>query len=419
MKKAIVATLVLAMAFTMAGCGSKKKGAESTASSVAAAAESEAAAAVSEAQETAASTASTAQAAVADAASEIEAAATDAVSTAQAAVADTASTVEAVAADAASTVEAVVADTTSAIEDIAADTASVVEEVPDEIISGADGALAAIGAAAADAAETAADDLMSTADSIASAVNEEDMEGAASIDEEAESGAEGLLNVMSYEEYVAAPVDTPVMVETYVQAKQAWFEKDGQGKATIYTQDEDGAYFIYEMACSEEDYNALTEGQKIIVSGYKGEWAGEVEIVDATFEIADGNLVAEAEDVTALLGKDELGEYMNRKVAFKGLTVEAAETADSGVESVAETVDAPAFTYGWDGSGQEGDDLYFKASYEGQTYTFVVESYLCDSSSDVYKAVKELKAGDKIDLEGFLYWYEGAQPHITSVTAAA
>ena len=419
MKKAIVATLVLAMAFTMAGCGSKKKGAESTASSVAAAAESEAAAAVSEAQETAASTASTAQAAVADAASEIEAAATDAVSTAQAAVADTASTVEAVAADAASTVEAVVADTTSAIEDIAADTVSVVEEVPDEVISGAEGALAAIGAAAADAAETAADDLMSTADSIASAVIVEDMEGAASIAEEAESGAEGLLNVMSYEEYVAAPVDTPVMVETYVQAKQAWFEKDGQGKATIYTQDEDGAYFIYEMACSEEDYNALTEGQKIIVSGYKGEWAGEVEIVDATFEIADGNLVAEAEDVTALLGKDELGEYMNRKVAFKGLTVEAAETADSGVESVAETVDAPAFTYGWDGSGQEGDDLYFKASYEGQTYTFVVESYLCDSSSDVYKAVKELKAGDKIDLEGFLYWYEGAQPHITSVTAAA
>ena len=40
----------------------------------------------------------------------------------------------------------------------------------------------------------------------------------------------------------------------------------------------------------------------------------------------------------------------------------------------------------------------------------------CDSSTDVYKAVKELKIGDTIDMEGFLYWYEGVNPHITSVT---
>ena len=72
--------------------------------------------------------------------------------------------------------------------------------------------------------------------------------------------------------------------------------------------------------------------------------------------------------------------------------------------------------YGWDGSGSEGDDLYFNAAKDGKVYTFVVESYLCGPDSDVYKAVKELKAGDTIDMEGFLYWYEGMQPHITSVT---
>ena len=38
--------------------------------------------------------------------------------------------------------------------------------------------------------------------------------------------------------------------------------------------------------------------------------------------------------------------------------------------------------------------------------------------SDVYKAVEALNIGDKIDMEGFLYWYEGVNPHITSVTAA-
>ena len=77
-----------------------------------------------------------------------------------------------------------------------------------------------------------------------------------------------------------------------------------------------------------------------------------------------------------------------------------------------------AFLYNWDGSGQEGTDadLYFKASANGETYTFVIEYYLCNEKTEVYEAVRNLKVGDTIDLEGFLYWYEGAQPHITSVT---
>ena len=41
---------------------------------------------------------------------------------------------------------------------------------------------------------------------------------------------------------------------------------------------------------------------------------------------------------------------------------------------------------------------------------------LCGPDTDVYKAVKELKVGDVVDLEGFLYWYEGPNPHITAVT---
>ena len=45
-----------------------------------------------------------------------------------------------------------------------------------------------------------------------------------------------------------------------------------------------------------------------------------------------------------------------------------------------------------------------------------MESYLCASSTDVYKAVENLKVGDTVDMEGYLYWYEGVNPHITSVT---
>ena len=212
--------------------------------------------------------------------------------------------------------------------------------------------------------------------------------------------------VMTYEEFVAADVDSEVVIETYVQAKQSWWDD----AATLYTQDKDGAYFVYNMACSEEDYAKLEQGTKIKVTGYKAEWAGEVEVIDATFEIEDGSYVAPIEDVTSLLGSDELINHQNEYVAFKGMTVEAAGQDADGNDV--------AFLYNWDGSGEDGNDLYFNVSLDGNTYTFTVESNLCDNTTDVYNAVKNLQIGDVIDMEGFLYWYEGVNPHITSVTAA-
>lgn len=205
--------------------------------------------------------------------------------------------------------------------------------------------------------------------------------------------------VMTYAEYMAADVDTQVVIEAYVQAKQSWWED----QATVYAQDKDGAYFLYNMACSQEDYDKLVQGTKIKVTGYKAEWSGEIEIIDATFEIEDGSYVAKALDVTDLLGTEDLIKHQNEFVSFSGMTVE-----DSG--------DGAAYLYKWDGSGSDGDDLYFKVSLNGQTYSFTVESYLCDKTTDVYAAVKNLQVGDVIDMEGFLYWYEGVNPHITSVT---
>ncbi len=199
---------------------------------------------------------------------------------------------------------------------------------------------------------------------------------------------------MTYAEYDAAAIESEVVIEAYVQAKQSWWDNT----ATVYLQDGDGAYFAYNMACSEEDYAKIPTGTKIKVKGYKAEWSGEIEIIDATFEILEGNYVAEAADVTSLLANEaELIKKQNMFVAFKGMTVES--------EAI----------YKWDGSGQDGDDLYFDASLDGNTYTFTVESYLTDNSTEVYQAVKNLKVGDVVDMEGFLYWYEGVNPHITSV----
>lgn len=213
--------------------------------------------------------------------------------------------------------------------------------------------------------------------------------------------------VMSYDEYMAADLNTEVTIQAYVQAKQAWNAEDET--ATVYLQDQDGAYFTYGMACSEEDYGKLTEGTCIQVTGYKSEWSGEIEITDGSFTFVDGadTFVAEPVDVTEMLGTDEMESYQNQKVSFKGLTVEASTDAN-GNEA--------AFLYNYDGSGADGDDLYFNVSYNGQTYTFTVESDLCDNTTDVYKAVTNLQIGQTIDAEGFLYWYEGVNPHITSVT---
>lgn len=213
--------------------------------------------------------------------------------------------------------------------------------------------------------------------------------------------------VLSYDEYMAADVDTQVTVEAYVQAKQSWWED----KATVYAQDEDGAYFFYDMACSEEDYEKLTPGTCIRVTGYKSEWSGEIELMEATFEFVEDadSFIATPLDVTDLLGTDELIDHQNQLVTFTGLTVAPITDADGNEH---------AFLYNSDGSGEDGDDLYFKVSYNGETYTFTVESYLCDSTTEVYSAVKNLQVGQTIDAEGFLYWYEGVNPHITSVTVA-
>ena len=213
-------------------------------------------------------------------------------------------------------------------------------------------------------------------------------------------------DAMSFEDYMAAATDAEVVVQGAIQGKQGFFSRDDQGLATVYLQDEKGgAYFIYELPCTEKEYELMEIGKIIKVKGYKSEWSGEIEVVDVeTWMFVDGEYIAEAEDVTALLGTDE------QKVAFKGMTVEPIKNKDD--EDV-------AFIYNYDGSGERGPDtdLYFNVSVNGQTYTFTVESYLCGPDSDVYKAVEDLKIGDVIDMEGFLYWYNGPNPHITAIVA--
>ena len=253
--------------------------------------------------------------------------------------------------------------------------------------------LAACGAK--DAADTAAEETAAVEEAATEAaeeVQETTEEVAENVEEAVEEVAADSEGVMSYADYAAADLDTEVTVVTYVQAHQSWWD----GKVTVYTQDADGAYFLYELPCSEEDAAKLTEGTKIKVTGFKSEWSGEVEITDSSFEfVEDGDtFVAEAKDVTDKLGTDELADYMNQKVLFTDMTV----------SNVSYKNDEP------------GDDIYVTLSKDGADYNFCLEYYLNGSDAELYDLVGNLEEGATVDVEGFLYWYEGANPHITSVT---
>ena len=200
---------------------------------------------------------------------------------------------------------------------------------------------------------------------------------------------------LSYDEYVAAKDGTEVTIAGYVQAKQSWWDN----KATVYLQDNDGGYFLYELGCTEEQFNTdLAIGNHIKVTGIKGSWAGMVEILgqeagaEATYEVLKGTKVYKAVKVNSL-DNDALIKLSCTKVAFENLEVVK--------------VDLPA---------SEGKDIYFDVTDGTTTLTFAVESYLTDKNTDVYKTVLTLKAGDKINCEGFMYVYNNAQLHTTSVT---
>ena len=205
--------------------------------------------------------------------------------------------------------------------------------------------------------------------------------------------AGGKSKAMTHEQYVAAEMQSQVVVETYVQAHQSWWDN----KVTVYCQSPDGAYFLYELACTEADAEKLVPGTKIRVTGNKGEWAGEVEIMDGTFEFVKGDsFIAQPLDVTDLLGTDALIDHQNELVSFTGMTVENIEYKN----------------------GEPGYDIYVTLGHNGGSYSFCVEVYLTGTDSDVYTTVGQLNVGDTVNVEGFLYWYEGMNPHITSITLA-
>ncbi|MBQ5427663.1 MAG: hypothetical protein IIT51_03835, partial [Oscillospiraceae bacterium] len=169
---------------------------------------------------------------------------------------------------------------------------------------------------------------------------------------------------------------------------------------------EEGAYYLSRLRCSQQEYDTLKTGRRIRVNGYKSHWNDAIEISDASFTLLEGNLIAGAEDVTALIGSDALRRHQNEKVAFSGMTVEVMPDGHS------------VWYRGWDNTApaEEDSELWFRASSAGTVCDFTIKPSLCENRDEVLETLQQLQAGDRVDLTGFLRFYNGALPRITAIT---
>ena len=205
-------------------------------------------------------------------------------------------------------------------------------------------------------------------------------------------------DAMDYAAFAAAEAEEPVVIEAYVQAWGDW----GRSSLALYAQDAEGGYYVAELACPYGAEEELIPGRKIRVTGVKSQRGDGMEIVGASFTPLIGSCHFAPLDLSAPLEEGQLIRYQNQKVVFKGMTVDAYD--DSGA------------AFAFEDAENRNGDLYFKASGGGRSWEFRVALAFGGREGEAYKAVQKLNVGDSVDLEGFLYWNDGAQPQITAVT---
>lgn len=144
--------------------------------------------------------------------------------------------------------------------------------------------------------------------------------------------------------------------------------------------------------------------------------AAETEAAAATEEKAP-EADAEAsdlEDVTELLGTEELAKYKDQKVRFTGL--HSVDIEDVGGDLI-------RFLYNAEGTGDTGDDLYFcmvregEVMEEGHGHLFIVKADLCGPETETYQTIEELGEEAVVDMEGIISEVDGKiVPAITKIT---
>lgn len=221
------------------------------------------------------------------------------------------------------------------------------------------------------------------------------------------------IKTMTYSEFMAAESGDDVRIEGYIAAKQSFWNN----AAVVYLVGGIGeGYLIYNMPMTEEEYNSLyTIGTCINVKGTKAIYALEHEIdgakgVDVTVKNDAKEFQKEAIDLTESVDSDAIFKYQN---AYFKATLKVKEytttSSDTGVSANK--------AYGYKGD-EPTDDLYICFEDEkGNVLNACIEAYLTNKTTDVYDYVlNHLEVGQLVTIEGYLYWWNGANPHITSIT---
>lgn len=222
---------------------------------------------------------------------------------------------------------------------------------------------------------------------------------------------------MSYADFMALEAGDDAIIEGYIAAKQSWWAD----KATMYlTTDTAGeGYFLYNFACTKEEYdNTYKIGTKIQVYGALATYAGELEITGESINYDLTNVITDAPkmpntiiDVTSSVKSEDLLGIQNSRFTAT-LKVKEYTTTDQN------TGIAESKVYGYQGDAPTEDLYLILVDASGNELACCVEQYLTSSYADVKAVLDTLAIGDMVEIEGFMYWWNGANPHITSIKKA-
>ena len=223
-----------------------------------------------------------------------------------------------------------------------------------------------------------------------------------------------IIDVMSYEDFMDAEAGDEVCIKGIISAKQSWWDN----KVTMYlaTENPGEGYFLYEFQCTQEENDTdYAIGNTLVVYGEKSIYAEEHEIAgsDIDYEltqISNETLREAIIDVTSSVDSEDLFAYQNSKFTAT-LAVKEYTTTDTNA-NVAENG-----AYGYKGDAPT-DDLYFTlVDANGNELACCVEKYLTSAYETVKAAImsEDFTVGTLVKVEGYMYWWNGANPHITSI----
>lgn len=208
------------------------------------------------------------------------------------------------------------------------------------------------------------------------------------------------LTIISYADFVAAEVsDSIVSVKGVIAGKEVF----SSNATTVYLQDlgETGGYVGYKVGCTEAQYDQdLAIGKVVMISGPKASYNGLLEVgtssIKASYVLLDTMDAPTATDITSLVSAgSDLSAYQGR----------AVKLTDAVITSVA------------DGS-TSSTRINFTLKCGAKTITAQANSYFMstDDAKAVYTLTKDA-VGAKVDFEGIMGWYNGAQLTFTSKTS--